>query len=135
MILDPDHHPPVRAREFLPLTQLSFLVLVVLADRDSHGYGLLKEIERRTGGALTPATGTLYVALKRLAGDGLIAESSSRPDIGDDQRRRYYGLTYLGREVVRLEAERLAAMVALAEESELLPGTSSAPPTFPSDRQ
>jgi len=42
--LEPARSP----QDFLPLTPLSFLVLMVLADRDSHGYGMIKEVERRT---------------------------------------------------------------------------------------
>lgn len=111
-------------QDFLPLTPLSFLVLMVLADRDSHGYGIIKEVERRTDGSTRPGTGTLYTALQRLTDDGLIQEAEQRPDIGDDRRRRYYSLTALGRQTARLEAERMAHLVGLAIDSDLLPSTA-----------
>jgi DNA-binding PadR family transcriptional regulator len=113
-----------RPQDFLPLTPLSFLVLMVLADRDSHGYGIIKEVERRTEGSSSPGTGTLYTALQRLMDDGLIQEAERRPDIGDDSRRRYYSLTALGRETAQLEAERMASLVGLAIDSDLLPHTA-----------
>jgi DNA-binding PadR family transcriptional regulator len=110
------------------LSTLSFLILMVLADRDGHGYGIIKEIERRTDGGVQPGTGTLYTALQRLTNDDLIEEADSRPDIGDDSRRRYYTLTPLGRETARGEASRLAHLVGLAVESDLLPQTSGGGP-------
>ena len=111
-------------KDFLPLTPLSFLVLMVLADRDSHGYGIIKEVERCTDGGTRPGTGTLYTALQRLMDDGLIQEAEQRPDIGDDRRRRYYSLTALGRQAAQLEAERMAHLVGLAIDSDLLPHTA-----------
>ncbi len=119
--LEPTRSP----QDFLPLTPLSFLVLMVLADRDSHGYGMIKEIERRTHAGTRPGTGTLYTALQRLMDDHLIQEAEQRPDIGDDSRRRYYSLTTLGRQVAQLEAERMANLVGLAIDSDLLPQTAS----------
>ena len=115
-------------RDFLPLTPLSFLVLMVLADRDSHGYGMIKEVERRTDGGTRPGTGTLYTALQRLMDDRLIQEAERRPDIGDDSRRRYYSLTTLGRQAAELEAERMAHLVGLAIDSDLLPQTAGSSP-------
>lgn len=120
--MEPDaFEAPRSPRDFLPLTPLSFLVLMVLADRDSHGYGIIKEVERRTDGSSRPGTGTLYTALQRLMDDGLIQEADRRPDIGDDSRRRYYSLTALGRQTAQLEAERMAQLVGLAIDSDLLP--------------
>ena len=58
--------------------------------------------------------------------DGLIQEADRRPDIGDDSRRRYYSLTVLGRKVAQLEAERMAHLVGLAIDSDLLPQTAGA---------
>jgi DNA-binding PadR family transcriptional regulator len=113
----------VDARRFLPLTHLSFEVLLALAGSDRHGYGIVKEIERRSAGVIAPGTGTLYVALHRLLEDGLIEESDRRPAKagGDDARRRYYRLAPLGRAVAQAEAERLAASVDAARANQLLP--------------
>lgn len=108
---------------FLPLTPPVFHILLALADRARHGYAIIKEIERRTDGALVPSTGTLYAAVKRLLADGLIerAEGSTDPEL-DDARRLYYRLTSLGKRVVRAETERLAQLVDLSREKQLSPG-------------
>lgn len=99
----------------LPLTVPVYYTLLVLADRELHGYAILAEIESRTGGAVRLRTGTLYTAIKRLLDRGLIAEASERPDPElDDERRRYYRITAFGLEVLAAEAARLDQMVTLA---------------------
>ena len=99
----------------LPLTSVMFHVLLSLSDADRHGYGMLKEIEERTVGAVTLSTGTLYGVIKRALADGLIVESRRRPRASeDDERRRYYRLTDFGRQVVNAEARRLQQLVANA---------------------
>ncbi len=107
---------------FLPLTHLSFQILLALADQDRHGYGMIKEIVHLTAGRIRPGTGTLYTAIGRMLDEGTIVESPARPAPDeDDERRKYYSLTALGREVARAEALRLAALVAVASEKELVP--------------
>lgn len=111
--------PPPDVAE-LPLTPLSHAILLALADADLHGYGIIKEVERQTDGALRPGTGTLYAALQRLRGDGLLAESAREPGPDEDARRKYYRLTAEGRRVARAESLRLARMVTVAREKKLL---------------
>lgn len=114
----PDASEPA---SFLPLTPLTFHILTALVDADLHGYGIIKELERRTGGRVPPSTGSVYLAIQRLEDDGLVEESSERPDpADDDSRRRYYRLTDLGRGVAEAEAERLAALLGLAREKRLI---------------
>jgi len=111
-------------KSFLPLTPVAFEVLLALADGDRHGYALMRSIEARTEGAMKLHAGTLYRALSRLLETGLIHEKEEL-DEGpghDDERRRYYGLSPLGRRVARAEAERLASQVASAREKKLLRG-------------
>ena len=99
----------------LPLTPLSYHILLALGSGEMHGYGVLKEIERQTEGSMKPATGALYLAAKRLVDTGLIEESDARPDPEmDDRRRRYYRLTDYGREVASAETARLAVLVGIA---------------------
>jgi DNA-binding PadR family transcriptional regulator len=105
----------------LPLTPLSHHILLVLADRDCHGYAIVHEVERQTGGALRPGTGTLYAALQRMLADGLIAMSARTPRADEDQRRRYYAITDFGREVARAEIRRLARVLEVAAETSLVP--------------
>lgn len=100
---------------FLPLSQPVFHILLAVADRQRHGYAILKEIARATGGRVKTSTGTLYAAIKRLLEDELIEESEERPpEALDDDRRRYYRITELGRRVVDLEAERMDDLASLA---------------------
>ncbi len=101
-------------QSFLPLGNLPFRVLLALSDHPSHGYAIGKEVEARSDGRLSPTTGALYQALRRLTGDGLI-EATSPPEDSTDPRRRYFRLTKLGREVARSEAHRLNELVLEAQ--------------------
>lgn len=109
------------AEDFLPLTPLWFNILLGAADGPTHGYAVLKEIETRTQGALSPGTGTMYVALQRLVQEGLLEETATgRRDYDDKRARRHYALTDLGREVCGAEARRLAAEVSAALDKKVL---------------
>ena len=105
----------------LPLTPALFHVLLALAEEEMHGYAILKEVERRTGGKVRLSAGTLYGIIKRLNGEGWIVESSKRPAAGlDDERRRYYRLTEQGRQVAVAEARRLEELLKMARNKNLL---------------
>ena len=95
-----------------------FHVLVALADGDTHGYAIMKEVERLTGGTVRLSTGTLYGIIKRLLTDGLIRESGINPATGDE-RRRPYALTAFGKTVARAEAARLKQAIAIARRKPL----------------
>ena len=108
------------AEAFLPLTPLSYHVVLALADQARHGYGIIKEIEAGTDGATSPSTGALYLALQRMESEGLVAEAPApRGAADDDPRRKYYRLTALGRRVAVAESRRLASLVARAAEKRL----------------
>jgi DNA-binding PadR family transcriptional regulator len=98
-----------------------FHVLLALAGEDMHGYAILKEVGLRTDGKVRLSTGTLYGIIKRLLSDGLIAELRARPaESEDDERRKYYRLTPLGRQVAAAEAERMCEVLAIARARHLL---------------
>jgi DNA-binding PadR family transcriptional regulator len=106
---------------FLPLKPAAFHILLSLADSSRHGYGIMLEVQERTKGSVKLGPGTLYSAIKRLLADELIAEEAEKLDgTLDDERRRYYSLTQLGRRVITLDAERLADLVEMAQEKQLL---------------
>lgn len=108
--------------DLLPLSAASFYILVALADADRHGYSILREIVERTAGKVKLNAGTLYTTIKRLLAEGLILELDERPDPEfDDERRRYYRITPLGRSAVRAEAARLDNLVTLARSVGLPP--------------
>jgi DNA-binding PadR family transcriptional regulator len=101
--------------ELLPLTPPVFHILLALADEDRHGYGIMQDVAQQTEGGLQLGPGTLYGCLKRMLAAGLVAECDERPDPKlDDERRRYYRMTPLGKKLVRAEAQRLAGAVTVA---------------------
>jgi DNA-binding PadR family transcriptional regulator len=111
----------LRVEAFLPLTPVAFEILLALADGEQHGYSIMREVGRRSAGAVMLHPGTLYRALARLLESGLIEELEERPDPEkDDERRRYYQLTETGVAVARAEAERLAGQLAAARARKLL---------------
>lgn len=114
------------AEDFLPLTPLSFHILMALARGRAHGYAVGEAIERTSGGTMAPTTGSLYQALKRLRDEGLLEEAPAPPDASSGgPPRMYFRLTPLGRAVVRLEAGRLDGLLDIARETDLLPARSS----------
>ena len=110
----------------LPLTTTVFQILLALADEQRHGYAIMQEVEQRTGGAVQLRPGTLYRALNRMLEDGWLEEVEDRPKPElDDERRRYYRLTELGRRVAAAEARRLAREVEWARDKKLLRPTEA----------
>ena len=110
-------------QSFLPLTPAIFHILLALADRERHGYSIMREIGEQTQGSMRIGPTTLYRSIKRMLEDGLIIELEERPDPElDDERRRYYRLTNLGDQVTIAETQRLARAVAVARRKPLLKG-------------
>jgi DNA-binding PadR family transcriptional regulator len=100
---------------FLPLTPAIAHILLAVADQERHGYAIMQEVERITDGAVRMGPGTLYGTIKRMSAAGLIEEIDERPDPkDDDERRRYYRATPLGRRVLEEETARMASLVATA---------------------
>ncbi len=114
-------------RSFLPLTPLAFEVLLALADSARHGYGIIREVDDRTGGLIRLRTGTLYTLLQRLMDAALIEEAERRPRPDeDDERRKYYRLTALGTGVLAAEARRLDAVLGDARRKRVIGRTRRA---------
>ena len=107
------------------LSRDTFHILVSLADRERHGYSIMRDIEERTGGDVRLSPSTLYSAIKRLLEEGLIQELEERPDPQhDDERRRYYRITKAGRRAAMEEAHQLEKLLAAARASGLAPKRS-----------
>jgi DNA-binding PadR family transcriptional regulator len=99
-----------------------FHILTVLAGGEQHGYAISRAVQERTDGRVRLGPGTLYRSIHRMLEEGLIEELADRPDPEeDDERRRYYRITALGRRAARAEARRLSALVDLARASGLAP--------------
>lgn len=97
--------------DFLPLPQAQYHVLVALTAGELHGYAIMQAVETSSGGVVQMGPATLYGTLKRLVKAALVEETAQRPVTGDDQRRRYYELTGLGRAVCIAESDRLADLI------------------------
>jgi DNA-binding PadR family transcriptional regulator len=109
-----------------PLPPASFHILLALAEEDRHGYAILLDVERRTGGDVKLSVATLYRSLERLLEGGLIEELAERPAPElDDERRRYYRITPRGEAAARAETHRLAKLVRLARAAGIAPRSAS----------
>jgi DNA-binding PadR family transcriptional regulator len=109
----------------LPLQAASFHMLLSLADEDRHGYAIIQDIARRTNGDIRLSAGTLYRSIQRMQEQGLIVETKTRPaPEEDDERRRYYRITPLGKTVARAEVRRLQSLVKMARACGVVPRTT-----------
>lgn len=107
---------PVDPDRFLPLKPVAFQILLSLADGERHGYGITQDIASRTSARMRIEPGNLYRSLKAMLDDALLVESERRPAADlDDERRRYYRITPLGRRVAAAETARLAQIVREAK--------------------
>ena len=105
----------------LPLPAATFHILLALLDEGRHGYAIIQDVEARTGGELRLSAGTLYRSIHRMLEQGLVVESMRRPAAErDDERRRYYRITTLGRQVAAAEARRMERLVGIARAKRLL---------------
>lgn len=82
----------------------TFLILVALADRELHGYGIIQEVEKLSAGRLKLGPGSLYGALDRLSEQGLIR--TTRTEVVRGRLRRYYAINDDGLSAVRQETAR-----------------------------
>jgi DNA-binding PadR family transcriptional regulator len=116
----PSRSPDVDS--LLPLSTAVFHILVALADRDRHGYSIMQDVAARTDGKVRLSAGTLYSAIRRMLEQELIEELRDSPDPeSGDERRRYYRLTRLGRDVAAAEARRVTDMLSHARATGLIP--------------
>jgi len=102
----------------LPLPAPFFQILIALAAGESHGYAIMQDVEERTAGRLRLNPGTLYGSIKRMLEQGLIQETRRS---ADDERRRYYKLTTLGRRTAMAETARLQETLRYAKANGFTP--------------
>ena len=118
----PRRNPTDEVDSFLPLPNAVFHILVALADRERHGYSIMQDVDARTGGKVRLSAGTLYTAVRRMLEQGLIEELRDSPDPASaDERRRYYRVTRLGRDVAVAEAKRFSELLDQARATRLIP--------------
>jgi DNA-binding PadR family transcriptional regulator len=112
--------------ELLPLTPASFHILLVLAEGPTHGYAIMLEVDRMTGGKTHLGPGTLYRTIQKLLDDELIVALDGSP-AGSDERRQRYRLTRFGLVVARAEVARLAVLLRIAQRRGLTTGAARTP--------
>ena len=99
---------------FLPLSHLSYHVMLALRSAPLHGYAVVKAVKISSEGLISPGTGTFYSAMHRLVREGLISQADEAADDGEDSRRKHYDLTPLGRRVLEAETRRLESVLSRA---------------------
>ena len=113
---------PEGPEDYLPLTAAVLDIMVALGEEEMHGYAIMQEVRRRTAGKRRLSPGTLYRSLKQMEERGWVVEAEERPEPGlDDERRRYYRLTDLGRRIALAEVERLEGLVDAARSKGFVP--------------
>jgi DNA-binding PadR family transcriptional regulator len=106
-----------------PLPFAAFQILLSLAGEDLHGYAIMRKVADQTGGRMRLGPGTLYSSIQSLLEAKLIEELDSREDSSlNNERRRYYRLTSVGRNLARAEASRLADLLRVARAKKILRG-------------
>jgi DNA-binding PadR family transcriptional regulator len=104
----------------VPLKLQHFHILLALADGDRHGFGIQREVRRRTDGDLQLWPAMLYRSLNRLREEGLVTIVDPPTAEPVDERRQYYRLTPAGRRCLKREARRLAVWAGSALDRDLL---------------
>jgi len=95
-------------------------ILFALGDRDMHGYGIMKEVEARTAGRVSLLPSSLYATIKRMMLEGWIEEVSTTDAEGPGRPRRSYRVTDHGRALAAREADRLAALLEMAQANRMV---------------
>jgi DNA-binding PadR family transcriptional regulator len=106
------------------LTPAALHILMSLAEGTRHGYGIKRDVEAATGGALHLGPGTLYEAMHRMEEQGwveVVDPDTLRDEPDFDARRKYYALTDAGRSEMESELERLQEILEHARERAIMP--------------
>ena len=96
-------------RVYVPMTETAFYILLCLKT-PNHGYGVVQTVERLTEGAIKLAPGTMYGSLSKMEKDGLIRF------VREEEKRKIYEITDLGREVLQTEIARIERLYRIAQE-------------------
>ena len=94
---------------YVPMTETGFYILLCL-QKPNHGYGIVQRVEEMTEGAIRLAPGTMYGSLSKMEKDGLIQFAR------EEEKRKIYQITELGREVLQLELKRIERLYRNSKE-------------------
>ena len=95
-------------KSYIPMSESGFLVLSSLLDA-RHGYGIIQHVQQVTKGRVTLGAGTVYTILYKMESDDLIRV------LREEDRRKVYWITPVGRAILKAEAERIASLSLLAK--------------------
>ena len=94
---------------YVPMTETGFYILLCL-QQEMHGYSIVQKVKELTDGTILLSPGTMYGSLSKMEKDRLIAL------IREEEKRKIYQITDLGREVLALEKERIIRLYRNMEE-------------------
>ena len=94
---------------YVPMTETGFYILFCL-QKPNHGYGVVQMVEKLTDGEIRLAPGTMYGSLSKMEKDGLIRF------VNEEEKRKIYTITDLGREVLDLELKRIKRLYQTSQE-------------------
>ena len=94
---------------YVPMTETGFYILLCL-QKPNHGYGIVQRVEAMTEGEIRLTPGTMYGSLSKMEKDGLISF------VREEEKRKIYEITPLGKEVLELELKRIQRLYKNAQE-------------------
>ncbi len=97
---------------YVPMTETAFYILLCLKN-ENHGYGIVQKVREITGGQVNLSPGTMYGSLSKMEKDGLIEF------VREEDKRKMYKITPLGREVLKLETARIERLYKNATEAKI----------------
>lgn len=96
---------------YVPMTETGFYILLSLQE-EMHGYSIVQKVESMTDGEIRLSPGTMYGSLSKMERDGLIQF------LREEEKRKIYKITILGREVLALEKKRIERLYRNLKEEE-----------------
>lgn len=88
---------------YVPMTETGFYILLCFR-KEAHGYNVIRKVEKLTDGEIRISPGTMYGSLSKMEKDGLLLF------VREEEKRKIYCITDLGREVLELEMKRIGRL-------------------------
>ncbi|WP_416148335.1 PadR family transcriptional regulator [Salipaludibacillus sp. HK11] len=85
---------------YIPMTETAFYILLSLTE-PRHGYGIVKHVDKITGGRIRLGSGTVYGTLGKMQKQDIITVYS------DEKRKTIYEITDIGKKLMKVEINRL----------------------------
>ena len=95
---------------YVPMTETGFYILYCL-QKPMHGYNIVQQVLKLTDGEIRISPGTMYGSLSKMERDGVICF------VREEEKRKIYRITELGREVLALEMRRIRRLYRTVEGS------------------